>query len=263
MHSRQTRRLDLQPRTDKVPAKALAKVLRFPVRHLAIGIPDCENETDAVCATLRFAGVLNKKGQPRERAGRVQIVQTGDLLLKRAPDPAVVRFWQRLGAKVAQGGGALHLVAGNHEMEIWRRLRAGERFGLSRPDLARLAAHIRSTKLFHLDGSTLYLHGYPTVAFLRDLERYCARTGRAPERYNRDRFAKALRDPKKLAAFDYAADGGRGLLHDVSSPRQYYRRHGKEVAGLLAGFGVATVVHGHRPERDGVQTDFELSLIHI
>lgn len=252
-------RLDLTPTAGSAGKKSLARVLRLPLRTLVVAIPDCENETAAVQASLRFAGVVNRKGEIRERACGVQIVQTGDLIHKQAPDASVIRYWARLRAATKRVGGGLHLVAGNHELELWRRLQRGEQFGLKRTQVAALKAHIRSTKLFHVDGSTLYLHGLPTLAFLQDLKRYRERTGRKLEHYNRDRFRQALQHPKHLARYAYVR-GARPadcLLHDVQNPNTYFRRNGREVAALLGKLGIVTVVHGHRPERNGVQKDFE------
>ena len=233
---------------------------RPSIRRHAVVIPDCENETDSVRASLHFAGVLNKKGKFRARAQGIDIIQTGDLLHKQAPDLSVLRFWSRLRDAVQANGGTLHLVAGNHEIEIWRRLEAGAHYGLKRRELGELRAAIRSTKLFHIDGSILYIHGYPTVGLLRDMQTFQRSTGGTLDSYNRYRFQKALDEPKQLARYGYQRRAiPRGcLLHDVLDPERYYADHGAETADLLWSFGIDTVVHGHRPERSGVQTDYEL-----
>jgi hypothetical protein len=187
-------------------------------------------------------------------------VQTGDLLYKNAPSVSVVRFWETLRAVAAGADCAVHLVAGNHEIEIWRRLASGERLGLRRRERREIRGLIRSMKLFHVEGTTLFIHGYPTVKLLRHIAAYRMGTGNGIDEYNRDCFRAALDNPKQLARYAYPRRNAcRGcLLHDLEDPARYYRRHGREVAYLLRALGIETVIHGHRPERTGVQKDYEL-----
>jgi len=232
-----------------------------PVRQqrvLAIG--DCENETDAVHASLRFAGILDKRGKIKRKSSGAQIVQTGDLLHKNGPNPAVIHFWQGLRNAAKKAGCSLHIVAGNHELEIWRRLHSKQRLGLSSTEQRSMLGFIRSMQLFHAEGSVLFIHGYPTVNLLRHMQAYLVRTGKRLNDYNQDHFQQAFDDPQKLARYAYPRRNAcRGsLLHDVLDPTRYYRRHGREIAALLDSFGIDLVIHGHRPERSGVQTDYEL-----
>ena len=64
-------------------------------RYLVIG--DSENAVTPVRDTLRYAGLLNKRGAlKRKYMGGLHILHTGDLLYKHQPDPEVARFWQCL-----------------------------------------------------------------------------------------------------------------------------------------------------------------------
>jgi len=151
-------------------------------------------------------------------------------------------------------------VAGNHEIEIWRRLESGERLGLKRREQGDVRGLIRTMKLFHVEGSILFIHGYPTVKLLRHIQAYRIGTGNDIDTYNQDCFQAALDNPKQLIRYAYPRRNAcRGLLlHDVPDPARYYRRHGREVSALLGSLGIDLVVHGHRPERSGIQKDFEL-----
>lgn len=227
-------------------------------RRVAV-ISDCENDIAAVERSLRYVGLLGKKGKLKSKVSGAHIVQAGDLLFKNAPDPAVVRFWRTLRSDAAEQGCAVHLVAGNHELEIWQRLQNGQRMGMKRQERREMRDFIRSMKLFHVEGSTLFIHGYPTVKLLRHVQAYMVRTGKELDEYNRDCFQPALDDVKLLARYGYPRRGAcRGcLLYDVVNPRRYYRRNGREIAALLRWMGIEMVVHGHRPERSGVQRDRE------
>ncbi len=227
-------------------------------RVLVIG--DCENDSVSVEASLRFVGLLDKQRRFSTKTCGIQIVQTGDFLFKNSPSPAVVGFWEGLGRAAALADCCLHLVAGNHELEIWRRLQAGDRMGLSRQAERGVQALIRRTSLFHVVGSMLFMHGYPTLALLRHLRDYRRDTGRGLNDYNQDHFHPAFGNARQLARYAYPRGGlcRTSLLHDVADPERYYRRHGREVADLLGALGIELVVHGHRPERSGVQADYEL-----
>lgn len=238
----------------------LRRIAKPPVQRRVAVIGDCENDTDSVESSLRFVGFLGKKGEFKAKARGAHLVQTGDLLHKNAPSPAVVSFWEGLRTAAESTDCALHLVAGNHELEIWRRLRSGERLGLKRGERQAVLGLIRTAQLFHVEGSMLFIHGYPTVKLLRHMQAYRIGTGKRLNDYNQDCFQPAFDRAKLLARYAYPRTNSyRGsLLHDVPDPARYYRRHGREVAALLGAFGIDLVVHGHRPERTGVQKDYEL-----
>jgi len=238
----------------------LRRIAKPPVQRRVAVIGDCENDTDSVESSLRFVGLLGKKGEFKAKARGAHLVQTGDLLHKNAPSPAVVSFWEGLRTAAESTDCALHLVAGNHELQIWRRLRSGERLGLKRGERQAVLGLIRTAQLFRVEGSMLFIHGYPTVKLLRHMQAYRIGTGKRLNDYNQDCFQPAFDRAKLLARYAYPRTNSyRGsLLHDVPDPARYYRRHGREVAALLGAFGIDLVVHGHRPERTGVQKDYEL-----
>lgn len=253
-----------KPATVRRPAGGIAIDLRRIAKpahqRRIVVIGDCENDTDSVEASLRFVGLISKQGKLKAKAHGAHIVQTGDLMHKNAPNPVVVRYWQRLRTAAVAADCPLHTVAGNHEIEIWRRLQSGDHLGLSRCEQRAVQELIRTTRLFHVEGSMLFIHGYPTVKLLHHLQAYRIGTGKSLNDYNQDCFQEAFDDARILARYAYprrnACQGT--LLHDVPDPARYYRRHGQEVAALLRSFNIDLVVHGHRPERSGVQTDYEL-----
>ena len=238
----------------------LRRSIDRPLQRRVVAIADCENDTTAVADSLRFVGMLSKRGKIKAKARGAHIVQTGDLLHKNGPDPKVAEFWVELHIAAEKADCALHLVAGNHELEIWRKLQSGARLGLNRGEQQAVQGLIRRTKLFHAEGSMLFIHGYPTVRLLRHVQAYCTDTGKGLNDYNVDCFQAAFDDPKLLTRYAYRRRNAapNSLLYDVPNPARYYRRHGREIAELLGALGIDLVVHGHRPERSGKQTDFEL-----
>jgi hypothetical protein len=106
----------------------------------------------------------------------------------------------------------------------------------------------------------LFIHGYPTVTLLRHVQTFMEGAGNRINDYNQECFRPALDNTDRLAQYAYLRNNPRqgNLLHDVPNPERYYRRHGREVADLLGSLGIDLVVHGHRPERSGVQQDYEL-----
>ncbi len=225
-----------------------------------LAIADSENVTTPVEATLHYAGVTKKNGEIRRRmATGLQIVHTGDMLLKHRPDPAVARYWLSLGERLGQLGGKLVLLAGNHELEIWESLRRRERLGLKRRHCEQVRAFIARCDLFCVAGSIMFVHGYPTLNLLRRLQQFRADTGLPVNDYNEQCFRPAFADARKLSQYRYLRGKGcrKLLLHDLESPASYFRTHGKEIAALLRELGIEQVVHGHRPERSGIQADYE------
>ena len=238
----------------------LRRIPKPPLPRRIAVIADCENDTASVEASLRFTGLLSKKGRLKKKAHGAHIVQTGDMMHKNAPNAEVVGLWERLRTAAEAADCGLHLVAGNHELEIWRRLQSGARLGLKPVEQQAVQGLIRTMKLFHVEGSILFIHGYPTVTLLRHIQAYRTDTGKSLNDYNQDWFRKAFDDAKLLTRYAYPRSNvcRDSLLQDVPNPARYYRRYGREVAALLNSFGIDLVVHGHRPERSGMQSDYEL-----
>jgi hypothetical protein len=247
----------------------LEEALNLPERQPAIDahgyqrflvIADCENALTPVRETLRYTGLLKKRGDLRSKyAQGLHVVQTGDLLHKHQPDPEVVRFWLSLRRDIEEQGGRLTMLAGNHELEAWKNLCLGERLGLKRKQCQLMSELMSVCKLFYVAGSVLFLHGYPTLNLLSSLRGFQDRTGLSLNDYNEHCFRKALNDPEKLQHYLYlrSKNARKLLLHDLDDALGYYRANGKEIAELLRHFGIEQVVHGHRPIRSGVQTDRE------
>jgi hypothetical protein len=241
-----------------LPTTLATPALPAPRRLLAIA--DSENAITPVTATLRYVGVLKKCGALRtKRIAGLEIVHSGDFIYKHQPDYGVVRFWQELGVQIGRSGGRLVLLAGNHELEIWRSLQRGDELGLKRRQRAVVKAFIQNCQLFHVAGSVLFIHGYPTLNLLQRLRHFQTHTGLPIQAYNSKCFRPALDDPDELDNYAYLKGKGsdRFLLHDINDADSYYRCHGREISALLRYFGIEQVVHGHRPERSGVQADYE------
>lgn len=171
----------------------------------------------------------------------------------------MVEYWLNLEKQLERLDGELILLAGNHELEIWDCLQRGQRLGMKRRQAEQTETFIRRCKLFHVSGSVMFIHGYPTLNLLRRLKRFQEHTGLSIDGYNEACFQPALDDPSELSHYRYLRGKGtrKLLLHDLENPASYYRMHGREIASLLRNFGIEQVVHGHRPERSGVQADYE------
>ena len=49
------------------------------------------------------------------------------------------------------------------------------------------------------------------------------------------------------------------MLYDVADASRYYKKQGRVVGAVLEQLKIGIVVHGHRPQRSGVQVDYEFS----
>ena len=47
------------------------------------------------------------------------------------------------------------------------------------------------------------------------------------------------------------------LLYDVVDASRYYKKQGRVVGDVLAQLKIETINHGHRPQRSGLQVDYE------
>jgi hypothetical protein len=209
----------------KVPAKPcvivpgkesgnLAERPDFPARSIVFS--DTDNDMNSVNNTLRFTGILNGKGGLADDLEGISIFHTGDLIDKKNPDPAVVRYWQGLEKDALAKGCNVKLVVGNHEQEIWQKIRAGE------------------------------LH-FEEV------------TGKDLNCFNDDHYKKAFRSVNAMRQYAYVREGRltNYLLYDVADASRYYKKQGRAVGAVLAQLQIDIVVHGHRPQRSGVQVDYE------
>ncbi|MES9946381.1 MAG: metallophosphoesterase, partial [Candidatus Thiodiazotropha sp.] len=221
----------VQEEKPQSPGKSVENQLR------CIVLSDTENQIVSVENTLRYATIINDRGKLVDDLNGIAIIHTGDLLDKKRPDPSVVDFWRQTRRQAELNGGRVKLIIGNHEQEVWQKIEAGKKIGLGKDQLAELRLFIESLDLFHLEGGVLFIHGYPTLEFLRTLQHYCEVTGNDLNRFNSDHYEKAFKSPKNAL--------------------QYYKKHGKSIDMLFKALKIEIVIHGHRPQRSGVQLDYE------
>ena len=136
----------------KGPQKRLERP-EFPARCIVFS--DTDNDVNSIKNTLRFSGILNEKDEFTDDLQGITIFHTGDLIDKKSPDPAVVEYWQLLQRDALDRGGRIKLMAGNHEQEIWQKIRAGETFGLGAKRVRWLNEFIEGMDLFHVAGPVL------------------------------------------------------------------------------------------------------------
>jgi len=229
----------------------------FPAQGIVFS--DTENDINSVRNTLRFAGILNGKGELTDNLEGISIFHTGDMIDKKNPDPSAVEFWQSLQQEALTKGCHVKLIAGNHEQEIWQKIRAGETFGLGAQKALRLNKFIECLDLFYVTGSVLFIHGYPTLEFLRTLQHFKEATGKDLNCFNTNHYKKAFRSVNAVRQYAYVREDRQTnyLLYDVADASRYYRKQGRVVSIVLAQLKIDVVVHGHRPQRSGVQVDYE------
>jgi hypothetical protein len=220
---------------------------------------DTDNDVNSVKNTLRFAGILNEKGKLTDNLEEITIFHTGDLIDKKNPDPSVVDYWQLLQQDAPTKGCHVKLIVGNHEQEIWQKIKAGEKCGMGAKQADRLNDFIEGLDLFYVAGPVLFIHGYPTFEFLQTLLHYKEVTGKDLNCFNTDHYKKAFRSVKAMRQYAYVRENRQAnyLLYDVADASRYYKKHGRVVSDVLAQLKIDIVVHGHRPQRSGVQVDYE------
>jgi len=247
------------PRIPSIPA-AQVPVRRPPCQRFVV-FSDTDNDVKSVKKTLRFVGVLGPKGKLADDLQGVTLVHTGDLLDKKRPDFAVVKYWRALQYDVAKKGGHVRLIAGNHEQEIRLRFKAGQDYGLEKDKATGLIRFVESLDLFHVTGSVLFIHSYPTVEFLQALLHYRDVTGRDLNRFNEDHYARSSTSPRAMKQYAYVRTGRKPyhLLYDVADARSYFKKNGRVIGDLLSQLGISCILHGHKPQRSGSQADQQFS----
>ncbi|MCK5649198.1 MAG: metallophosphoesterase [Gammaproteobacteria bacterium] len=222
---------------------------------------DTDNDTACIDNTLEFAGLLLKKNKLDECFNGLSIIHTGDCLDKKAPDLNILDYWQTLEQQVLDSGGFAHLLAGNHEQEIWQKIKNGETYGLLDDELEELCHFIETLDLFYVDGPILFIHAYPTLEFLRVLLHYKEVTGHALNQFNNDYYKKSFKSVESLSQYSYTRGqmNDHYLLYDMENIGSYYRKNGLEITTILAELEIDCIIHGHRPQRSGIQIDYEFS----
>jgi hypothetical protein len=229
----------------------------FPARCIVFS--DTDNDVNSVRNTLRFAGILNEKGKLTDNLEGISILHTGDLLDKRNPDPSVVEYWQLLHQDALTKGGHVKLIVGNHEQEIWQKIRAGEKCGVRAKQARWINDFIEGLDLFYVAGPVLFIHGYPTLEFLRTLLHFKEVTGKDLNCFNTDHYKKSFRSVNAMRQYAYVRENRQAnyLLYDVANASRYYKKQGRVVGAVLEQLEIGIVVHGHRPQHSGVQVDYE------
>ena len=237
--------------------KSCAERTAFPIRCIVFS--DTDNDVISVRNTLRFAGILGASDELRDTIEGITIYHTGDLIDKKKPDLSVVEYWQLLQQSALKKGCQVKLIVGNHEQEIWQKLKIGKQYGMGAKQAERLNDFIESLDLFHVAGRILFIHGYPTLEFLRTLLHFKQVTGKDLNCFNADHYRKALRSINAMRQYAYVRDNRQPcyLLYDVTDASRYYRKQGRSVGAVLGELKIDMVVHGHRPQRSGVQVDYE------
>lgn len=227
----------------------------------SIVFSDTDNDVNSVKTTLHFAGITNDEGEFVDNLEGVSIFHTGDYLDKKNPDLSVVQYWQSLRREAIGKGCYVKLIAGNHEQEIWQRMRAGEKYGMGAGQTRILNDFIESLDLFHIVGPVLLMHGYPTLEFLQTLLHFKDVTGKDLNRFNHDHYKKAFISINGMRQYAYVKDSQKTnyLLYDVADANRYYRKRGKLIGDILEKLNIAIIVHGHKPRRSGTQADYEFS----
>jgi hypothetical protein len=84
-------------------------------------------------------------------------------------------------------------------------------------------------------------------------------TGKTLNCFNADHYKKAFKSVNASKQYAYVRGNRRAgyLPYDVADASRYYRKQGREVGAVLSRLRIDTVVHGHRPQRSGIQADNE------
>lgn len=220
---------------------------------------DTDNDLDSVNATLRFAGILGQKSGVDGNVEGITIFHTGDLIDKKKPDLSVVEYWQILQQDSLRKGCHVRLIAGNHEQEVWQRLHAGENYGMDDDQAQKLNNFIESLDLFYVAESVLFIHGYPTLEFLEALAHFKEVTGKDLNGFNNDHYKRSFISIRAMKQYAYVRESRKTnhLLYDVANASDYYKKKGRLIGAILERLKIRIVVHGHKPQRSGTQTDYE------
>ncbi|MES9974507.1 metallophosphoesterase [Candidatus Thiodiazotropha sp. LNASS1] len=248
------------PSTTPIPEEHLQSPDDSVESHLrCIVLSDTDNTLAPVKNTLGYAALLNDRGELTDDMNGVVIFHTGDLVDKKSPDPSVVDFWREARRQAEMKGGRVKIIVGNHEQEVWRKIAAGKKIGLGKDHLESLKKFIESLDLFYLERGILFIHGYPTLEFLRTLQHYGEVTENNLNQFNSDHYKKAFKSPEAMQLYAYTRDNKQRnyLLYDVKDAAQYYKKHGKSIDMLFKALKIEIVIHGHRPQRSGTQIDYE------
>ncbi len=237
---------------------AAARIPECPVEHILV-VGDTEGDVCTLKRNLALLGIVDGQGGVNAEllhGRRMALLDEGDAIRKQAPDGAYFKYMRELDRETPDTFHTISL-AGNHELE---RLSAGLTKSQAKIIQGRgfssswLLGVIRGMDIFHLAAPMLYLHGYPTIEFMRLLWREFVARGNHAELLN-ERFRNAIcKGGRHIDDWRYKRGVQKNhLLYDVGDAVQYFATHGKEMVSICRQLGVHTIVIGHRPCTTGMQ----------
>ncbi len=226
-------------------------------RTLVIG--DTEGDLQTLRRNLALLGLVDEQGDVNAalpQGFRMMLLDEGDAIRKQVPDGTYLAYLRELDRSTPDGFRTISL-AGNHELE---RLRAGltkrqaktiQYQGIS---TAWLLGVIRGMDIFHLAPPMLYLHGYPSIEFMRLLWNEFVGKGKDSDLLN-ERFRDAIgKGGRNIDDWCYHRGAQQNLLlYDVGDAVRYFAIHGSETVAICRQLGVHSIVIGHRPCTSGMQ----------
>lgn len=102
------------PLGTQAPPAAQAPLSSLPAAERLVAIGDLHADLDASRRAFRLAGAIDERD--RWIGGTLVVVQLGDVIGRGREDRAVLDFVLDLQARAKAGGGAVHVLIGNHEV---------------------------------------------------------------------------------------------------------------------------------------------------
>ncbi len=219
-------------------------------------LSDTEGDVETILRNLRLAGLIKKKkvefNVSRIGDKIIHIIDTGDATRKQVSNTGGFKLIQNLREQILDQNlavGYIHIL-GNHCFEA-------DAFS------DKWAHFVEEEDIFRFYEGVLFLHGYPTVEFLRDLWLHYGALGRDINDFN-EVFRDALARGGKIQEHFRYANGKRWFLHDIDDWEAYcdememdgeavIGRRGDEIVELADKLGIRSVVMGHKPCRGGIQ----------
>lgn len=216
-----------------------------------ITISDTDNDVEVLQQNLRLYGIVDKNGEWTPNTRNVKIIHTGDLINKFRPDVTSLVYMRHLKQTAPESCEVL-LIAGNHEIEMLERLP----FVVSSPYVAE---DFKQMRVLHAEGQILFMHGYPTRELLYELRKHeDLQAGIAVLNAHYKQSVEEITQGKGSTISDFSYEklnrvtGEKNLFRNIA-PDEYYKKHGAEVSALLTEMGIEVVIHGHKPQKGGVQ----------